>query len=34
VRTIGVGYGLSPESLLEHPPDARVDDLRSVRGLL
>ena len=34
VRTIGVGYGLSPESLLEHPPDARVDDLRGVRALL
>jgi len=34
VRTVGVTYGLSPQSLTEEPPDHLIDDLRELAGLL
>jgi phosphoglycolate phosphatase len=34
VRSVGVGYGFDPEGLAEEPPDARIDDLRSLVDLV
>jgi phosphoglycolate phosphatase len=34
VRTVGVTYGLSPESLAEEPPDHLIGDLRELTDLL
>jgi phosphoglycolate phosphatase len=34
VRTIGVTYGLNPESLRDWPPDATLSDLRELPALL
>jgi phosphoglycolate phosphatase len=34
VRTVGVRYGLDPESLTADPPDAVIDDLRELPALL
>ncbi len=34
VRTVGVTYGLNPESLRDEPPDVTLADLRELPGLL
>jgi len=34
VRTVGVTFGFAPASLREHPPDALLDDLRALPGLV
>jgi phosphoglycolate phosphatase len=34
VRTVGVTFGFAPGSLREHPPDALLDDLRALPGLV
>ena len=34
VRTVGVSYGLDPESLRREPPDVMIDDLRELPELL
>jgi len=34
VRTVGVSYGLDPESLKREPPDVLIDDMRELPGLL
>jgi phosphoglycolate phosphatase len=34
VRTVGVTYGFAPDSLRTTPPDALIDDLRALPGLV